>query len=85
MPSLDKLYSESNDFEMNETRWNIFKFITSLNDDEISVIKQLSKNYLLISTILYISVKVKYFFFHSVEFDFNTMYLLLFIESIDQR
>lgn len=85
MPSLDKLYSESNDFEMNEIRWKIFKFITSLNDDEISVIKQLSKNYLLISTILYISVKVKYIFFHSVEFDFNTMYLLLFIESIDQR
>lgn len=58
VPPLDQLYSKSIDSEMNEIRWKVFAWIMSFSDDEISTIKQLSKQFLLISTILYVLVKV---------------------------
>lgn len=43
---------------MNEIRWKVFGWILSFNDNEISTIRQLPKQFLLISTILYVLTKV---------------------------
>lgn len=60
MPALDVLYSESNDCaDLIDIKWKIFGSITSLDDREISAIKQLPREFRMISTILFVLIKVK--------------------------
>lgn len=76
IPPLDQLYlgnknGNTDDTNTLETKWKILGWIMSLNDELISKLKLLPKEYLLISAILYALVKVilkkmKYSFFENI-------------------
>lgn len=61
IPPLVGLYLGNNDVlasEIDESRWDIFQFIMSFSDEEISKIKGLDEKYRLICTVLYALVQV---------------------------
>lgn len=61
MPSLADLYLENesdNGTEFTEVKWKIVAWIMSLPVDVISALKELPKEDVLISTILYVLVQV---------------------------
>lgn len=59
IPQLEQLYLGSNDHEMIETKWKIFRWIMSLSDDVITAMKKLPKKFLLICASLYALVRVR--------------------------
>lgn len=46
--------------EITEINWKFFGWITSLSDTEVSLVRKLPKDFRIISTTLYILVKVKF-------------------------
>lgn len=85
IPPLKQLYEAGNDFiEMNKIKWKIFAWITSFTDDEISMIKQLPRDFLLISTTLYILVKVIFNSEHAIfSFSYQSIHLNQFVQRMD--
>lgn len=59
VPVLDDLYIK-NVSEITEINWKIFGWTTSLSDTEVSLVRKLPKDFLIISTTLYILVKVRF-------------------------
>lgn len=56
VPPLDELYLVDDDVEI---RWKLLAWIFSFNNDSITVVKAVPKEFLLISTTLFVLVKVK--------------------------
>lgn len=59
VPALDNLYL-SNVSEITEIKWKMFGWIMSLSDTEVLLVRNLPADFLIISTTLYVLVKVIY-------------------------
>ncbi|XP_055310149.1 uncharacterized protein LOC129573544 [Sitodiplosis mosellana] len=60
LPSLDELYvGNGDDSKIIDIKWKLLAWIMLLSDDEISLIKNLPKDFLMISTTLFVLVKNK--------------------------